>query len=494
MNEKEILYILYAQPLQKRDGKSPSTICKEYYTDLNNYKNRKYQEEAQVWLLLSYLHDEKLEISDFFKTVITQNPKLEPYIRFFLWLCKIYGFTRKDTGEDYSLFEYFRSGQNELFLEKVQSIPNDEEWKVLTFTGAFSAPHFKLWRQIVYDIIKRKDIKKKNYDLYLSLAGDKKVNKKYENNIFDRMWTQIYNIICLAASEKQYSLRFSNLTPNEESQFEVIVCSIFDNISNDIETLYLNSSYPLIFRVHVAATFNKLPIDLLKIYVSDLISENLIGLMIFYASLADSENSILLLKDVLAAFEPSEQLIEIIRTFGVDEAELVCQIVERLADTTVEDFDAEVSQGEITELKIKCLEWLALVPSLKARALMNVRKIICSLILQDEYEGAFIVFNKFLKIFDNKKEQKCWQILIYAETEYRNWQKSSKDDYPESSFNDLTKLLKNVINFPGGWMIDCPDVDIEIGSHCIPLIADHLFEVYMSRDEIEEARGLSIHL
>lgn len=497
MNKSKVLYKLYAQPLINRKGKSPSAVCKEYYSDLNDFKERKYQEEAQIWLLLSYLHDESLEMPNLFKSIIAKNPALDKYIRYYLWLCKIYDFTRKDTDAEYSLFEYFRSGQNEKFLEKIQAQPKSEGWEPLTFSGAVLAPsasHFKLWCETAFDICKRKDIKRKDFELYLSLAGDKRANKKHESNIFDRMWSQIYSIICLASSEKQFYIRFDGLNPDEQSNFEVIALSILNNISTDIESIYSNEDYPLIFRVHVAACFNKLPIGLLQTYISELISKRLIGLIIFYSSLTDKENSVSLLADILAAFEPSEDLIDIIKQSGIDEAELICKIVERLSNTTIEDFGCEITRGEITEMKIKCLEWLALVPSLKSRTLLNVRKIISSLVIHDEYEGALEVFQKFSKHFTNKAEMECWAILIAAELDYRKWSQSDKKNYPEASFRTMKNRLQKVLSYRGGWMVDCPDVDIEVGSHCIPLVVDHLFDAYMSNDELEEARGISIHI
>ena len=159
MKETKVLHKLYAQPLLNKKGESASDICKEYYSDLNEYVVLKYQEEAQIWLLLSYIHDESFAIPDFYKHIISKNPKLERYVRYFLWLCRIYNFTRNDRETEYSPFEYFRSGENDKFLEKVQTLPDDEGWKSLTFSGAFSSTHFKLWRETVYNISKRKDVK-----------------------------------------------------------------------------------------------------------------------------------------------------------------------------------------------------------------------------------------------------------------------------------------------------------------------------------------------
>ncbi|KAK8876312.1 hypothetical protein M9Y10_006507 [Tritrichomonas musculus] len=496
MSEQEVLSKLYAQPLLNRGEKTASEICKEYFSDLCEYKSSKYQEEARIWLLLSYLHDKSLKIPELYSNIISKNSKLELYVRFFLWLNEIYSFTRGNKEKSYSNFEYFRSGQEEKFLEKVQSSQEEEKWKLHTFSGAFSSNHFKLWRESVYDISETKNIKKDVLDLYLSLAGDKKINKKHEHNIFDRMWTQIYYIISLALSEKQFSFKFDNLTPNKSSQFETMAISVFKNISNDINVLYNDSTNPLLFRVHVAATFNQLPIELLQSYMTNLFSMNLMGLSIFYASLANKDNSIFLLADFFAAFEPSKDIIDAVDSFNIDKERLICMIIERLSESTIEDFEVQIDKGEITEIKIKCLEWFSLVPSLKNRTLENVRKILSSLVINDEYEGALTVFNKFSDLFNenHKKELNCWESLILAENEYLKWSKGDKTTFSTSSFNSLKEVLENVIRFPPGWMVECPEVDPNVGCHCIPLIAEHLYHFYMENNETEKAMGIGIYI
>ncbi|OHT07331.1 hypothetical protein TRFO_24496 [Tritrichomonas foetus] len=490
MNKEQIR--LYAQPLLNKGQKKPYEICDNYYKMLINSNELSDQEEAYIWKLFSHLYDTSYKVPDYYQKKASLNPRIKNVIICFIWLSEIYDFTvPKASKRKNEPFYFLRTNQIDSFLDRIKNENPDEKWKALTFSGAFSQSHFIDWRTTVKTILKNDKINDHEKLYYKILTGDLKTLLSLSENMFDSLWGQLYSLISMAISNEAIDYKLpSKVEPT--TNFEKMTFSIIKNVlSNTKNYLLLNDVLPLHIKVHLAATKKGfVPDELLIPYIQLLTKEGLTGLLVFYASLANTHsNSIDILKSTFAALEPSEEFLSVLQQFKFDKVEVVNEIISHLSGATPKNFAEEISFEEFTETKIHCLDWLSLVPEMSNCALENVRKIVKSLVLDDKYDGAKIIFDRYSNMFKNLKERECWKILIYAELAYKQWKAS--DIVDEEQTCAVKEILKNVIRFPNGWMIDCQGVESDVGKHCIPLIAEHLFDVYMRDHEAEAALGIA---
>ena len=483
----------FSFPLLERNGKDNSKMCLDYYEAFRQRSKKKDQQQAKIWLLFSYLLERKKKIPKQFSHITQNDARLKKIAIFYSWLCEIYDFTMKKAEKSKDdPFHFFRAGNEEKFLQSVKNYNKTDEWKTLTFSGAFSSAHFKIWSETVFRLVRSKSIPNKEKDLYLALAGDLDSLLARSPDSIDKIWAHVYSTLANAMCDKEYLIDFSKF-PKSSSDFIQsaidILHDIFEKKQHPYESLCHNNGINLSFRVHVAAVLNASNLtQLVQEYIEKvLLPNNLLGLIVFYASLTKKEDSILILSDILAALDPTDELINVLESFNISPEEVVCGIVNRLCGASLEDFEQQIDLNEFREQKIKCLDWFAIVPSLRDKAIFNARKIIRSMVLNDDYMGAKQVFDRFQQRFPSNREARCWEILLFAELEYQKWQSENDNNLTD----DLKVILKNVLRFPGGWMKQCPDVDSEIGKHCIPLIANQLIEVLIEINEIQQALGVS---
>lgn len=472
-------YQKLSHPLMNRGSKTTDELCMDYYNLLISSNSTEDKEQAYIWLLLAKLSVKKIEIPQY-QNIATKFPQLIKYIQFLKWLGDVYDFTKSLDGQksEETAYEFFRKCDFNGFLDHIKT--EERYWKSLTFGGAFSNKYFGQWKQAVASIKASDKLPKKEISLYQSLAGNKKYLSKHSHNFFDKLFIEIYCLLCDAMSNEPFKVNFK--LPKPQNNFESMALSVLNHGHSSL----LANGNPLVMRVHVSAVFYDPDYDIINQYIDILISEKLLGLVIFYCSYIGQNEAIEIISNVLSGLEaPDPAPLRIARKYNIPPLKIVQAIIDTITDSDISDFNADIDINELVNRKIAAIGWLDLVPEGKDLEQDKVRKLLQKLVIDNQFDGAMRIFSKFGSIFTDKKENLCWNLIFDAETSFNKWKEDAAD------LNTVKTNLLAVLRYPSGWMINCHKVDISVGKHCIPLVASQLFDIYMKAQLYDQALGIA---
>jgi hypothetical protein len=481
-SDQRPFHINLAQILANRRTSSPSALFKQYSVLLHNSNSSDQIEQSRLYLLLSKLTDDKSGTIPAFSRLTLKIPLLKSHIRFFEWLCELHQSTVPDPADsvEQRAFHCLRSWDPDGFFHAVSSLV--EDWKALTFAGAFSFEHYKQWEAAAAEHI-HGAISDQERDLYLLLSGDRDICEKYSRTFEDRVWSEIFHLSCAARAGNSVSLDRANF-PHPTTVYERTALSI---LTKGVQSIVEVTDLPLEFGVHVTAAVSSPPDSLLKPYVDVLAGEGLLGWVVFYASLAAGDTGIDILADVFAGLkEPDEKPLELAQRIGFSPGQLAEKIVERIMHLTVNDVEGDATPEELAERKVAAVDWIALVP--KAERFPKVYETIQRLVLNSEFDTASHLFERHRTAFalpEKAREKQCWDMLFQVEALYKDWLGD------KSVGKDLQEGLKAILRFPKGWMKECPGVSEAIGKHCVRLVARQLHEVMMEAKNFDGALGIA---
>jgi hypothetical protein len=475
-------HISLAQILANRRNSSPPALFKQYSDLLRDSSSPEEIEQSRLYLLLSKLTDDTSHTIPAFSRLALKIPMLKPYVRCFEWLCELHQSSTPNPSDsmEQQAFHHLRSWDPDAFFRTVSSVA--EDWKALTFAGAFSYEHYRQWEDAAAEHI-HGQISDQERDLYSLLSGDRQVCLKYSKTFTDRVWSEIFHLTCAARAGNSISLEGVPF-PHPTTVYERAVLSI---LTKGVRSIVDVADLPIEFTVHAAAVLSSPPDELLKPYVDILVEEGLLGWVVFYASLAPGEIGIEILADVFAGLnEPDEKPLELAQRVGFSPAHLAEKIVERVMRLTVDDIEGESTREELAARKLAAVGWIGLVP--RAEVFPKVYETIQRLVLNSEFQTASQLFQRHREAFElpeKQRERQCWDMLFQVEALYADWLTD------RSVAQDLREGLKAVLRFPRGWMKECAGVDEAIGKHCIPLVARQLHEVLMEEKNFDAALGIA---
>jgi hypothetical protein len=460
-----------AQPLINRGQMSDSQLFRRYADIL--VEDVEENNQSNFYLFLGFLSDQKSVFESRYHSLISKYPKLSAYIPLFNWLCHIY----KPTGEP-SFFDFVRSDDAEGFLKSLSS----KSWKTVSFGGAFSSSSYPQWRAAALDLLKLNGIEKEERRILSVLVGDRHTLREFEKTWFDRLWGDLFHFFCKARC--QYSEL--NFSWDSNSPFEKGVLSVLDHGPSAVSKV---RGLPLSLKIHVSAIIREIESDLIQQYLEILLDAGLLGLVVFYGSLAGEEAGNALLARVLVGLPKADKrAIELATQFGLSPSVLASQITETMIHSGNCDFETVLSADELRTRRIASIGWLMLVPDAKDVRNAKIRELVKVMIMEEDLVGAREVFSGFIDAWadgDYIKERKCWNLLLEGESEYNKWKIEGKNG-PEAK-----RKLNAILRYPSGWMRECVGVGSEVGKKWIPLVTKQLHAVLMRMKENDQALGIA---
>lgn len=376
-------------------------------------------------------------------------------------------------------FYHLICGEEMEFLETLKSYK--ENWTVATFAGAFSSKHFKLWRSSIHTLLDKTEFPEQQKRLYLALTGDLSSLKSFdsEDNFYTTAWIAIYAKLVDA-------LCGSTVTVNEviadlPEPKTILACGGVSALKG-FSVFVNDKSLPPGLRTRVAVANKCLTPMILAPYLDQLVDGAQLSLAIFYSSKLEHEDAIDTVASIIAGLPMAENRpLELAKKFGLPTDEIVNQIISRMTDCSMGDFEGDnLTEDELTNRRVNSLSWTRFSKNIDQFA--NVRALLTNFIVEGNFQGAAKLFEREKGLFKDRTELDNWKTLIRAETDYDRFTKGAIP--PQQALEGLNSVL----NIQHGLNVGSS----EICKACIPLISRQLVDVYSAMGDFKGAYNVPV--
>ena len=448
-----------AHPLIYRNGKAESEICLEYSNFFADFSSEPEKKEKRLWDLIGELYSKHPKINSRYEKLARQNPELNKPIVFLQWLEDEYHMNNELPKEPENIpFYYARTGRYTDYFSYLEK--NHWEQKAAYCAGALDYLPFAQWRQSAMILEPETSTDKEFYHI---LCGDRSFLQQRVKTGFDTIWLELTVLLTQALAREPYNIQtVVNSLSDPSDSYQSQVLHVFKDTLQELPNDELLS---LRFRVHASAIFGTINKTIVQEFCAPLIEKRFIGLVFFYCSLLEEDDSIKVISRVLIGLPaPDKSAIATMERFSIHPNKVIEKAIDQVIEAEREDFDDYLAEDEFITKKINIIDWLQ-VANMENLAERKVRKLLGYFTLKKDFVSCDVLMKTHGKVLKDEVEANSWQALIKAELEPNE------------------ENLYGVLQFKGTWMKGC-EVEEKVMRFVIPLIVEQLFDIYAKQGNI----------